>query len=184
MKKVITYVIVLSLVAIVTMSGTYAFFHTSALASNAIDNLTTHEIKVIYSGDTEIDGFIELVKSKEEGFRRVVSISLDTGSIDAAGNLYVYLDEITSGFSSTRCFKWELYEIKGNEEEYISDGSFYGYNSGEKAYMVQNLKLSTTTREFAVYLWLNGYEAGNETVGAILRGYIGAETQPITAILE
>lgn len=184
MKKAIIYIVVLFSVAIVTISGTYAFFWSYTESSDKI-NADTHELKVLYSGDTEIDGYIPLVKTRDDGnFRREVNIALVEGSIDAEANIYIYLDEITSGFSSIHGLKWEIYELNGEEEKYINDGTFYGYSSGEKVYMAQGLKLSTTTREFAVYLWLNGYEAGNETVGAILRGYIGAETKPITGIME
>lgn len=178
-KKIIIYATVLLLVTLITVSGTYAFF--SASANQIANNMGTYELKVLYSGDTEISGYIELVKDKEDGFRRVVSIAQGEDSVPAMANIYIYLSQIDEGFSSV-AMKWEIYELNGEEEKYINSGTFDGYQNGERIYMVQNLKLTEETKEYAIYLWLNGYEAGNEVVGATLRGFIGAETQPVTGI--
>ena len=178
-KKIIIYATVLLLVTLITVSGTYAFF--SASATQIANSMGTHELKVLYSGDTEISGFIELVKGKEDGFRRVVSIAQAEDSVPALANIYIYLSQIDEGFSSV-AMKWEIYEINGEEEKYVNSGTFDEYQNDEKIYMLQNLQLTEETKEFAIYLWLNGYEAGNEVVGAILRGFIGAETQPVTGL--
>lgn len=183
MKKVIIYALVLTFVTIVTVSGTYAAFNSMTEDKNAFKNINAHEIKVIYSGDTEISGYIDLVKTKEEGFRRTVSIAQGEGSVDVTGNIYVYLEEITAGFSSV-AMKWEIYSLNGETETFIDKGTFDGYQSGEKIYMLKNIDLTLDTKEYAIYLWLNGYEAGNEVVDAILRGYIGAETGIVSGVMN
>jgi len=179
MKKMMIYTLTLFFVTLITVGGTYAFF--SAVVDQNTNTMGTHQLKVLYSGDTEISGFIELVKSKEEGFRRVVSISQTEDSVPALANIYIHLLQIDAGFSSV-AMKWELYELNGEEEKYVNSGTFSGYQNAEKIYMLENLQLTEETKEYAIYLWLNGYEAGNEVVGATLRGYIGAETQPITGV--
>lgn len=181
MKKAFIYIITLLLVTIVTVSGTYALFTVMASGNNAINEVGTHQLKVIYSGDTAISGEIELVESKEKGFRRVVSIALGEDSTPAVANLYIALEHIDVGLAS-EAMNWELYELNGKEETYVDSGTLLGYESGQKVYMLKGLELTTTTKEYAIYLWLNGHKAGNEVKDAALRGFIGAETEPITGI--
>lgn len=179
MKKAMIYTVTLLLVTLITVSGTYAFF--SAMTTNNNTIAGTHQIKVIYSGDTQIEGYIDLVKAKEEGFRRVVSIALGEDSVPAEANIYIYLEQLDEGLA-TNALKWEIYELNDETETYVNSGTFYGYTSTNKVYMLEGLSLPKETKEYAVYLWLNGYEAGNEVRGATLRGYIGAETNTITGL--
>ena len=174
MKKIITYVIILTMIALITITGTYAAFTAAVTSSENID-IGTHQIKVIYDGAEEIDGYIELVENKQEGFRRVISIALAEDSVETTGNIYVYLEDISEGLA-TNALKWELYKLENETETYIDDGTFQGYKSGEKVYMLNDLELNQNLQQFVVYLWLNGHEAGNEVRGATLRGFVGAES--------
>lgn len=188
MKKIISYAILLLIVTIVTVSGTYAIF-TAVNYSDDLTDIGSHQIQVKYSGDTEIAGYIELVRSKEGGFRRTVSIALGEDSVPVAANLYIHLEQIDAGFSS-KGLKWELYELTDNEDEpenpretKVDSGTFEGYQSGQRIYMLKDLELTKETKKYAVYIWLNGYEASNEVVGAVLRGYIGAESNQVSATI-
>ena len=107
MKKVSIYVILLLLVLVITISGTYAFFTAVAQRENAIDT-GTHQLQVKYSGDVAISGEIELVRTKEEGFRRELNIQLGTNSVSAVANFFIRVDEITEGFQN-KALKWEIY---------------------------------------------------------------------------
>lgn len=179
MKKILTYAIILTLVALITIAGTYAAF-TASTSSQQID-IGAHQIQVIYDGDEKIDGYIELVKTKEEGFRRIISIGLGEDSVDTDGNIYFYLDEISEGLAS-KALKWEIYKLNNETETLVQKGTFEGCESGDKVYVLQNLNLTEDIQQFAVYLWLNGYEAGNEVHGASLRGFIGAESGIVSGI--
>ena len=44
--------------------------------------------------------------------------------------------------------------------------------------------MPTTTTQFAIYLWLNGYEIGNDAMNSRFTGYIGAETENVTATIS
>ena len=181
MKKVLIYIIILTFIALITIGGTYAIFTAAVATTDPIDT-GTHQIKVIYDGDEAISGTIDLVRNKDEGFRRVISIAIDKeNSVDTVGNLYIHIDEISEGFGCV-ALKWELYKIENGSESFVRNGTFDGYNSGEKIYMLQNLALTEDLQEFAVYIWLNGYEAGNEVRQAYLRGFIGAESGIVSGI--
>lgn len=177
MKKILTYGITLFLVAIFTMGGTYAYFSSMVEKTNSIE-LGTLQMQVIYSGAEAIEGELELVTKKEDGVRRELSIALAETSLQTKANFYIHAETISEGFA-TPAFKWEFYEIKDGVEEYINSGTLEGLVANEKKYLTEDLVLTTEVRRFAVYLWVNGHEAGNEVLGAELKGYIGAETTPI-----
>lgn len=191
MKKTPKIVILLLIVAIITIGGTYAFF----ISTIATPNFTveSHQLEVIYTGDEEINGGLNLVKDKSGGYRREVSIGLSENSVGAAANIYISVDQITSTLA-TEALTWEIYKLEDGVENLYDQGTFVDCGNlgetkttcaaGKRIYMVENLVLSTTQQQFAIYIWLNGYKAGNEVLGATLKGYIGAETENITGILE
>ena len=191
MKKTLTYILILSIVTILTVSVTYAYF--SATTSTNTPTAQTHQLEVIYTGDTEISGNLNLVKTKEQGFKRTVSIGLSENSVGAAANLYISIEQITSTLA-TDALTWELYKLTDGEEVYVNSGTFLDCGdigetkskctAGNRIYMLTGYELSTTQTQYVLYLWLNGYKAGNEVLGATLKGYIGAETENITGILE
>ena len=182
MKKVSIYVISVSLIATLAIGGTYAFFTAVIQRNNAVET-GSHQLQVQYSGDVAISGEIELVRTKEEGFRRELDIALGPKSVDAAANFFIQVDTITEGFQN-KALKWEIYELINEEEKYINSGNFLNINSNSRNYIAEGLVLNQTTRKFVVYVWLYGEEAGNEVLGAKLTGHIGAETETISGILS
>ena len=119
-----------------------------------------------------------MVRTKEEGFRRQLSIGISENSVAAAANIFMHIDNITEGFQN-KALKWEVYELINEKEIYINSGNFKNIKSNSIEYIAEGLTLSTTDRIFIVYLWLYGEEAGNEVIGAKLTGYVGAETETI-----
>lgn len=191
MKKAMTYALVLLLVTILTVGGTYAFF-TATTTSNSLAG-ETHQLEVIYTGDTEINGNLNLVKTKEEGWKRTISIGLSETSVGASANLYISISQITATLAND-ALNWELYQLIDNTETYVNSGTFLDCgaigaskskcSSGDRIYMLTGYELSTTPTQYVIYLWLDGYKVGNEVLGATLKGYIGAESNQITGILE
>ena len=191
MKKALTYILGLSLVAIVTAGSTYAYFVSVVEGGGKIAQ--THVLEVIYTGDTEIKGNIDLVTSKEGGHNRTISIRLSENSVGAAANFYIAIDEITAALA-TEALNWEFYKLVNGEEQYVDSGTFMDCgaigesktkcSNGKRIYMLTDYTLSTTEDKFKVYIWLNGHKAGNEVLNAVLTGYIGAETENISGILE
>jgi hypothetical protein len=127
MKKTSIYIIVLLLVAFLTTGGTYAFF-TGVIQRNNAVNMASHQLKVKYSGNVDIGGEIELVKTKEEGFRRELNIGLDQNSVPAAANFFINVDNITEGYQN-KALKWEIYELLNGKENYINSGNFQNVRS-------------------------------------------------------
>lgn len=192
MKKTLTYATILLIVAIITISGTYAFFTATITTENPMA-VEAHQLEVIYTGDTEINGGLDLVKDKSGGYRREVSIGISENSVGASANIYINIDQITT-ILATEALNWEIYKLENGVETEYNKGTFIDCGqpnetkttcaAGKRIYMVSDLELSTTQQTFAIYIWLNGYKAGNEVLGATLKGYIGAETENITGVLE
>lgn len=192
MKKVMIYTIAILLIIILTVGTTYAFFSAATSSFNKL-NSETHKLEVIYTGDTEINGHLNLVKVKEDGYDRTISIGLSEDSVGAAANIYISIDEISSTIA-TQALKWEIYKVQNKTESLYNSGTFVDCGeigatktkctAGNRIYMITDYTLSTTPSEFKVYIWLNGYQVGNEVLGATIKGYIGAETENISGILK
>lgn len=191
MKKILKVLLLLLVVAVVTIGITYAFFTaTIELPEFTVD---AHQLEVIYIGDEEINGVLNLVKDKNGGYRREVSIGLSENSVGAAANIYISIGQITDTLA-TEALNWEIYRLENGVETLYDQGTFIDCGNigeskrkctaGNRIYMIDGLELSTTQQQFAIYIWLNGYKAGNEVIGATLKGYIGAETENISGILE
>ena len=208
MKKIATWILVLLLITIITVSGTYAFF-TSITSSGTPLRSATHQLEVIYTGDEDIRGNLNLVVDKSGGYRRQVSIALAENSIDAVANMYIQVESIDPELA-TEALTWEIYEIDSDGlEEKKATGTFLDCGavgatkskctSKDRIYMLDHVDLFTKDelnqvaeelreelqlREYAVYIWLNGYKAANEVLGKSFTGYIGAETENISGVLE
>lgn len=191
MKKVITYAITLLVVTLLTVSGTYAYFSATVGKNQTLGE--TARLEAIFTGDAALNKELILGKSKEQGYSRTISIGLAEDSLEAAANLYIYVEQISTTLA-TDALNWELYRIENGTEKHVKSGTFAKCgNIGEaqttcrankKAYMLTDYQLSTTPTEFVIYLWLNGALVDNSVLGATFKGYIGAETENITGILE
>lgn len=188
-KNIILYVVIIILVTIVTVSGTYAFFSSTANSSEM--NLESSKFEVIYTGGTAITGNLELVKSKEEGLSTEVNIKISDESVEGKANLYINIENITENIA-VEAFNWEVYKTVNGNESFVNSGTFIDCEkdgvkkqceSGDKMYIVKDYLLTTTNTTFTVYLWLDGYKVGNEVIGSSFNGYIGAESENITANL-
>lgn len=177
MKKTILYIVIVLLLTIITVGSTYAYFYATS-KSNVSTN--SHNFEVIYNGGTAIDKPLNLVKTKEEGVNTTVNIGVDTDSVLVKANLYINIEEITEAIA-TEAFIWEVYKVSETGESRVNWGTFDEKQNDDKVYIVTNYQLSTEITSFKVYIWLNGYIAGNEAVGAKFKGYIGAETENFTA---
>ena len=193
MKKTITYTVIILLLTIITVSGTYAYL-TAATNSNEIAS-NASKFEVIYTGGTHIDGTLPLAKNKEGGYNTTVNISVSTGSVEGKANLYIDIEKITTSIETfPKALTWEVYKTVNGTTEFVKDGTFADCKNEDgtkkicepydKLYIVEGYKISTDNTAFTVYVWLNGDKVNNEVFGAELKAYIAAETENVTANLE
>lgn len=180
MKKIILYTAIILLVIIITVGGTYAYFVSTINSANTLTTASS-KLEVIYTGDTAITGVLNLVSSKEEGKKATVKIQLSEDSVDAKADLYIQVNEIGTNIASN-ALNWEAYRTYNGEESFVNSGTFSGIEDGDKIYIDTDYRLSTTETSYTVYIWLDGNKIGNEAIGEILEGYIGAEAEHITEL--
>lgn len=191
MKKIILYSLILLLVVVITVSGTYAYFVSTASSNNQVLTKAS-KLEVIYTGGTEINGVLNLVNTKEEGHKVTVDIKLSEDSVEATADLYIHINKITSTIAND-ALNWEIYKTYNSEETFVDSGTFLDCASGnttkqcedgDKIYLVKDYELTTTDTYYTIYIWLDGNKVENEVLGATLDAYIGAETEHITTQLQ
>ena len=184
MKKIILYTSMVLLITIITVGGTYAYF-VSTTNSNTVST-DASELEIIYSTGEEISGVLNLVSSKEEGKQTTLSIKLSEDSVDATANVFIKIYEISEEIA-TDALNWELYrKPSGGSETFVASGTFKDYQNGDKFYIEENYRLTTSDTDYTVYIWLDGNKVNNidtpNVVGAVLNGYIGADAQHVTEL--
>lgn len=188
MKKTILYTIMILLLTIIAVGGTYAFLVASASSQNEIVT-NAHKFEVIYTGGTSISGPLNLASNKEQGRKTTVNIKVSEDSVLGKANLYIKIDEISEVIAND-ALVWEVY--KNEEKTAYKEGTFEKCGEsaneicaeGQKLYLVRDYKLSTENTSFTIYLWLNGNKVDNNVIGASFSGYIGAESENFTADIE
>lgn len=188
MKKTTLYIAIVLLLTIITVGGTYAFLSTT-IGYNII-NPNASKIDIVYSKGDPIDGNLNLVNNKEEGFNTTVSIGLANGSLAVKADLYIDIEKISEELA-TDALNWEVYKVQNEVETRASlgtfakckneDGTERKCQTGDKLYIINNYPLSEELTNFKVYIWLDGNKAGNEVIGAELTAHIGAESEKITS---
>lgn len=191
MKKIIIYTLSIILIIVITVGSTFAYF-TSTINNNNNIKTNSSKLEVIYTGGTAINGNLNLVNSKEEGYKTTVNIKLSEESVDAKADLFIHINKITSTLAN-EALNWEVHKQYEGVETFVDSGTFLDCangnttktcTNGDKIYIVRDYELTTTDTYYTVYIWLDGNKVGNEVLGAKLEGYIGAETEHITTNLN
>lgn len=194
MKKIIIYTLVILLLVIITVSGTYAFFTARIGSEENSLSPNANKFEVIYKGGEngeEITGKLKLANQNNKEMGATLEIRISEESIAGTANIYIQIDEITEDIAN-KALNWEVYKTFNGKEELAKQGNFEdcetdsvkrACKSGDKLYVIKDYPLSTTNTAFTVYIWLNGNLVGNEVVDDKFKGHIGAETEKITGDL-
>ena len=180
MKKIILYIVGILVLASLIVAGTYAYLFSTVNSGNSLIG-SSSKIAVIYTDDADITGALNIVSSYKEGNKATVKIKLSNDSVDAKADIYIYVGKIGTDLSSN-ALKWELFRTYQGTESFVARGTFDGTADGEKVYIDRDYRLSTEETSYTVYIWLDGSLIGNEALGEIFEGYIGAEAEHITEL--
>ena len=184
MKRYTLYSIVAILLLALAVSGsTYAYLTTRASTNNSLAT-SVKGLNVIYDSGTPIDGNINVVSSKEQGYNTTVKIKLAQNSVAASATLYIDIERITQNIAIPG-FIWEVYGYKNGVEVYSNHGNFANYNdtNNKIVNIVRNYELSEEETSFVVYFWLDGNKTNNDVLDGQFKAYIGARSENITGIL-
>lgn len=188
-KKTLTYIILITLVVILIVGGTYAYLSTSTTGNEFATN--ANKFEVIYTGGKKIGGKLEFANSKSEDMKTTVNIRMAENSVLGVANLYIQIEEITANIANEALI-WEVYRTYDGVESFAGKGTFAdcktgsqnrNCQTGDKLYIINDYKLSDKNTAFTIYIWLDGNIATNSAIGGIFKGHIGAETENFTGNL-
>ena len=191
MKKISLYIIIILLLIVATIAGTYAYMIATINSTNNAVNTSGTNLKVVYSGGAAIEGILNLSNDKTGGLNTTVNIKIAEDSVVAKAHLYIDIEKITSSIA-TNALNWEVYKTVNGVESFVNSGTFADCLTGttarkcvagDKLYIVNDYQLSTEDTAFTIYVWLDGNKVGNEVVGATFKGIVAAESENFTGDL-
>ena len=194
MKKMTLYlIIVLVLVGMLSVGGTYAYFRAVTNSAVNADNAEAYEFEVIYSGGEAIQGDLNMSVDKTGGESRVVTIRMGEGSALPKASLYMDISDIATNTlmdSSPwqKALKWEVIGTKNGSTVYTDSGDFRECSingntlctNNQKLYIVKNYQLDYVDTEFTIWFWVDAEIADNGIIVAYIKGNIAATTEQYT----
>ncbi len=189
MKKTILYPILITifLVIIAVIGSTYAYYSLVTYGNNRTVSANSEKYEVVYTGGTHINGEtceMNIVASKEEGCHTDVNIGISNGvNVTVNANLFINVESISNELK-TAGFKWEVYRVAGQTETLVSSGNFASIPNNNQITILTNEPLSTSLKTFRIYFWIDGNLTDNSVAGKSFDGYIGANTEVLTGIVN
>ncbi len=189
MKKEVNYSIIVTALVVIfaTIGSTYAYYSLVASGNNKNVVSSSEKYEIIYRGGTNIDSTnceMRVVSSKEGGCSTTVEFGLGSGvNVAVNGNLFINLDSISDALKIAG-FKWEVYQVSGQTETFVSQGNFQNIPVSNQIQIVTNRPLSTTVAKYKIYFWIDGNLTDNNVANATFSGYIGASTETLTGIIN
>lgn len=190
-KKNILIALVVIMVGLLIVGGTYAYLTVAMSVTNGNYVTNTHCFGVTYSGDTDsISGTLFPSRNASGGLSGGISATADaTCGLNGRGTLYLHIDNSTSNQllstvfghceventletlqeydSSAECTnvsgaKWVTngtalkYAVFSGSDLY-SSGYITASDKGTDKVIHEDFSVTTTTKTFDVYVWLDGY---------------------------
>ena len=189
MKKNKSYSIFITLLLmIVAVAGsTYAYYAFAATGNNTNITVTSEKYEIVYHGGEDITSStctMQVVGSKEAGCNTTVEIGLAQGvTVAANANLFIDVINISDNLKIAG-FKWEVYRLNGQTETRVNYGNFASIPANNKIQILTNEPLSTTLKQFKIYIWIDGNLTSNDVVGATFSGAISASTDFFTGTVN
>ena len=180
-KQLLNTILIIFLLIIVVAGGTYAFFSTSLSPKNTA-NFNTSIMNIAYSGGNEISGAMQMVATREEGFKTEINIHTTNNSVAPKISLFININEITENLRIEGLI-WEVCAERSGNQTVCKIGNFRGYNDTNNniVYIYPDYVLSSVNTKFTVYVWLDGSKTDETVSGGRFSGYIGARSENFTA---
>ena len=195
MKRMLLSILSVMMLAIVTVSATYAYYQSSVNGTANSVGSASDEFDVIYTGGNQLSGQLQITNSRSEDFKTTVSIKMAPNSALAKANIYIKISEISSVLASDKLV-WEVVGEHDGEEITLtpnsgdfttcthSDGTTGTCTSGDKLYIVTDYDLDYDDTDFTIYIWINGTKVTNDVIGARFSASVGAETLNLSGSLS
>ncbi len=186
-KTIYSIIITLLIVVITIVGSTYAYYSLSATGDNTNVTVSSEKYEVIYHGGEDITSAtcpMQVVSSKEGGCNTTVEIGLAQGvTVAANANFFIDVISITDNLKIAG-FKWEIYSLNGQTETLVNSGNFASIPANNQIQIASNLPLSTTLKQYKIYIWVDGNLTDNEVLGSSFSGAISASTDVLTGTVR
>lgn len=156
MNRVNKKIIVLCLMIIAVVSGTFAWYSWTSTTNTNITVTIEGNMEVTYNGGPDIIGkeLIPVASKTNEDYAIQKEITAKTNNGTAGLELFLDLKVLPNGLKHNS-FKYELYNSTTSTS--ISNGTFASYNQGGTISLTPTVQSITTTQTtYILYIWLDG----------------------------
>ena len=144
----------LTVLVLLLIGTSFAWWYWNSTTNTNI-SLTINGVDVTYVGGSDITGVNLIpVSSKEKGIADNTAIEkVVTASSNSTTymNLYLTLETLPNGLKD-KSFVYEVY----NGANLVGKGNFASYEQGEKAQIASAQKITSSTKSFQIYIWIDG----------------------------
>ena len=158
-------------------------FSAVATSNNNVVSADSKKYEIVYRGGTAINANIKILGSHEGADNTTVEIGLAQGvNVSVNATLFITVENISTELAQ-EFFKWEIYQVDGQNEVLKNSGNFLNASANDEI-AILTMPLSTTITSYKIYFWIDGNNSGNEVTGTSFSGYIGARTDILTGIVN
>lgn len=160
-KKILIIILAIVLVAIIGLTGTFAWYVWSSSEDDVTHIVTgVGAVTVIYDAGADLTGQnIKPVSDKSLGLVKEITVSTSAEATNnVTFNLYLDINVLDENLKHTS-FKYALYDDGGNE---ISVGNFFSPSTSEcivngtNHIVLASEIISTTVSTYTLYIWIDG----------------------------
>jgi len=182
-KNIVVALSIIFSVLMVTL-GTYSYVKWSSIEQNTAINYVVDadlEKYIEYNpGNSQFAGDFKMVYNYDEGLKSTVAINKTTEgeTVDLTATLKMTVNEIGTNMSKYEGIRWTVTskdcnnDGSSNTEQICSEGNFLGADNGDVLILYSNIELTTTAKEFTVWLWA---DASKNLINSMIHEKIDTE---------
>lgn len=169
-KKTVILIIIVLFMGLLVSGGTYAYWSwTSNNHKNIVFN-TAKELKdyIVYNeGNSSFIGNLEVSNSFNQGIHSTISIKKkndsDIANVDLVASIMMDINSIGTNMKQSSALRWLVTSGDSiNGGDLLALGNFIGTNSGDTLTLYPSIEVTTTEKEFTIWIWLDASQNPDE----------------------
>lgn len=169
-KNTIILIISILLLGLLIFGGTYAYWSwTSNTNKNIVFNTAKELIEYVEydDGESTFLGDFQVSSSYNQGIHSTISIKKkddpDVANVDLVATIKMDINDIGTNMKQSTALKWVVTSgTSSNIIEVLASGNFVGTNAGDVLTLYPNIPVTTTKKDFTVWIWLDASENPSE----------------------
>ena len=169
-KKTVILIIIVLFMGLLVSGGTYAYWSwTSNSHKNIVFN-TAKELKdyIVYNeGNSSFIGNLKASNSFGQGIHSTISIKKkndsDIANVDLVASIMMDINSIGTNMKQSSALRWFVTSGDSiNGGDLLAQGNFIGTNSGDTLTLYPSIEVTTTEKEFTIWIWLDASKNPDE----------------------